>query len=138
VNRSMSLQTGDIGVLLMIQLVLVLAVVGFFLMTGSPLAAQAAAYGGAMALLIAWMLGRRALLAAEVAKAHPGQETMVIVTGAVQRFVVVLVLFGLGMGWLELQPVPLLAAFAIAQLGHMFNGALVRVREGGRRMERLG
>ncbi len=134
----MSLQTGDIGVLLLIQVVLVLAVVGFFLLTGDPLAAQAAAYGGAMALLIAWMLGRRALLAAEVAKTQPGREMLVIYIGALQRFVVVLVLFGLGMGWLELQPVPLLAAFAIAQLGHLFNGALVRVREGGRRLERLG
>jgi len=134
----MSLQTGDVGRLLALQFVLVSAVVGFFLMTGDPLAAQAAAYGGAMALLIAWMLGRRALLAAEVAKTQPGREMLVIYTGAVQRFVAVLVLFGLGMGWLNLQPVPLLAAFAIAQLAHMFNGALVRVREGGRRMERLG
>ncbi len=124
--------------MLAIQFVLASAVVGFFLITGEPLAAQAAAYGGAMALLIAWMLGRRALLAAEVAKAQPGREMMVIYIGAVQRFVAVLVLFGVGMGWLALQPVPLLAAFAIAQLGHMLNGALVRVREGGRRLERLG
>ncbi len=137
-NRSIALQTSDVGVLLAIQFVLVAAVVGFFLFTGDPLAAQAAAYGGGIALLIAWMLGRRALLAAEVAKTHPGQEAMVIVIGAVQRFVAVLVLFGLGMGWLELQPVPLLAAFAVAQLGHVLNSALVRVRDNGPRMEGLG
>ncbi len=137
-NRSMSLQSGDIGVLLMIQFALVASVVGFFLFSGDPLAAQAAAYGGAMALFIAWMLGRRALLAAQVAKTHPGREMLVIYMGAVQRFVAVIVLFGLGMGWLDLQPVPLLAAFAIAQLGHVLNSALVRVRDDGRRMEKLG
>ena len=136
--RSMSLQSGEVGRLLAIQCVLTSAVVAYFLVTGDPVAAQAAAYGGAMALLIAWMLGRRALLAAEVAKTHPGGEMMVIYTGAVQRFVAVIVLFGLGMGWLDLQPVPLLAAFAIAQLGHVLNSAFVRVRDDGRRMERLG
>ena len=137
-NRSIALQSGDVGLLLVIQFILVAAVVGFFLFTADVLAAQAAAYGGGMALLVAWMLGRRALRAAEVAKRHPGQETVVIYMGAVQRFVVVLVLFGLGMGWLELQPVPLLAAFAVAQLGHLFNSGLVIMRSNGGRMERLG
>ncbi len=137
-NRSIALQSGDVGLLLVIQFILVAAVVGFFLFTSDLLAAQAAAYGGGMALLVAWMLGRRALRAAEVAKRHPGQETMVIYMGAVQRFVVVLVLFGLGMGWLKLQPVPLLAAFAVAQFGHLFNSGLVSMRDSGGRMEKLG
>ena len=137
-KRSIALQPVDVGLLLVIQLILVAAVIAFFLFTHDMLAAKAAAYGGGIALLVAWMLGRRALRAAEVAKTQPGQETVVIYVGAIQRFVVVLVLFGLGMGWLELQPVPLLAAFAIAQVGHLFNSGLISMRAGGGGVERLG
>lgn len=137
-NRSIALQMGDIGVLLVTQFILAAAAVGFFLFISDTLAAQAAAYGGGVALLIAWMLGRRALLAAEVAKTHPGREMTIIYFGAMQRFVAVLVLFGLGMGWLNLQPVPLLAGFAIAQFGHLFSSGLVRLRDGSGGMERLG
>ena len=137
-KRSIALQPGDVGLLLVIQVILVAAVVGFFLFTSDTRAAGAAAYGGAIALLVAWMLGRRTLRAAEVAKTHPGQETVVVYVGAIQRFVVVLVLFALGMGWLKLLPVPLLVGFAVAQLGHLFNSGLVSVRGSGSSMERLG
>ena len=137
-NRSIALRQGDIAALLAIQLILVAIVAGVFLVSEGMPAAGAAAYGGAIALLSAWMLGRGVLRAAEVAKSNPGSETTVLYVGAAQRFLVVLVLFGLGMGWLGLLPVPLLVAFAIAQLGHVFNGAFVRWREGGRRMEGLG
>ena len=137
-NRSMALRPSDLGTLLVIQFILAAVVVGFFLFSRDGAAAQAAAYGGGMALLLAWMLGRRALRAAEAAKTHPGSETFVIYMGAIQRFVVVLVLFALGMGWLALEPVPLLVAFAAAQLGHLINSGRISLRAGSGRMEKLG
>lgn len=136
-NRSIALQKSDVGVLLALQLALVALAVGGYLFTQGGGPAQATAYGGGVAMLSAWLLGRRVLHASEVAKTHPGQETMVLYVGVVQRFVVVLTLFGLGMGWLGLQPVPLLIGFAVAQLAYFVNGTLMRARA-GTQVERLG
>ncbi len=47
---------------------------------------------------------------------------MVLLVGAVQRFAIVLALFLLGMGWLKLQPVPLLITFAVAQAAFALGG----------------
>lgn len=129
-NRSIALQKSDVNVLLVLQLALVAVAVGGYLFAQGGGAAQATAYGGAVAILNSWLLGRRVLRASEVAKTHPGQETMVLYVGVVQRFVVVLTLFGLGMGWLGLQPVPLLIGFAVAQLAYFVNGTLIRSRAG--------
>ena len=129
-NRSIALQKSDVGVLLVLQLALVALAGGGFLFAQGAEAAQATAYGGGIAALNTWLLGRRVLRASEVAKTHPGQETMVLYVGVIQRFVVVLMLFGLGMGWLGLQPVPLLIGFAVAQLGYFVNGTLIRARAG--------
>jgi len=136
VNRSIALQKSDVGVLLALQLALIAVAVGGYLFAQGGGAAQAAVYGGGIAMLNTWLLGRRVLQASEIAKTHPGQETMVLYVGVVQRFVVVVTLFGLGMGWLGLQPVPLLIGFAVAQLAYFVNGTLIRARA-GTQVERL-
>lgn len=136
-NRSIALQKSDVGVLLVLQLALVAVAVGGYLFAQGGGAAQATAYGGGLAMLNTWLLGRRVLRASEIAKTHPGQETMVLYVGVVQRFMVVVTLFGLGMGWLGLQPVPLLIGFAVAQLAYFVNGTLIRARA-GTQVERLG
>lgn len=111
----MSVQDGDARRLLGIQGVLTVAVAALFLARGGVPEAQAALYGGSIAMLTVWMSSRRVRLATEVARRNPGGETAVLYIGAVQRFVAVLALFILGMGWLELAPVPLLAGFAAGQ-----------------------
>jgi len=130
VNRSIALQKSDVGVLLALQLALVAVAVGGYLFAQGGGPAQATAYGGGVAMLSAWLNGRRVLRATEIAKTHPGQETMVLYVGVVQRFVVAVTLFGLGMGWLGLQPVPLLIGFAVAQLAYFVNGTILRARAG--------
>lgn len=79
---------------------------------------QAALYGGGIALVNTLLLGFRVQRASANAQHSANQGTFTLYIGAVERFVFTLLAFVLGMGWLKLQAVPLLAAFAIAQLGY--------------------
>lgn len=98
-----------------LQALLTIGVGTVYFVAGGIAQAHAALYGGTIALISVWMLGRRVRLATEVARTSPGKEMMVLYIGAVQRFAVVLALFLIGMGWLKLSPVPLLVAFGVAQ-----------------------
>ncbi len=69
------------------------------------------------------MTNRRMQAAANVA---PGKEVVVFYAAAVQRFIFTLGFFLLGMGWLELPPVPMVIAFALAHLGYLFKGLETR------------
>ena len=81
-----------------------------------PHALGAAIFGGVLAGIHTWMLGHRVKLAHEAARRRPGSETTVFYIGAIQRFAMTLVGFAVGMGVLGLSPVPLLIAFALAQM----------------------
>jgi len=112
----MNAQLADARMLLGMQALLIGVVVFLYLVLGGSPDAHAALFGGGCALVNAWLLGRRLRLAANVAKASPGQEVTVIYVGALQRFALLLALFIVGMGWLKLNPVPLLVAFGAAQV----------------------
>lgn len=106
-----------------IQVFLVIAsAVAFLIGAGAP-AAGAAAYGGGTALLNAWLLGRRLRSATDAALEAPQRGALSLYLGAVQRFVTVLALFMLGMGWLELAPLPLIVGFAAGQAGFIVGAA---------------
>lgn len=136
-NRSIALQPADVRALLAAQFVLViLLTVALAFISGLP-EAEAAAYGGATALISAWILGFSVGKAAQAARTAPGSETPFLYIGAVVRFVLVLVMFGLGMGMLQLAPGPLLGGFIIAQLGHLINGSRIYARA-NREAEKLG
>ncbi|MEM7406160.1 MAG: ATP synthase subunit I [Pseudomonadota bacterium] len=117
--------TGDARRLLRLQCWLTLAAAGMAWILGGSDAAGAALYGGATAMVNAWMSGRRLAQALEVARVQPGRETSVLYIGAIQRFVMLAALFMLGMGALELLPLPMLAAFAVAY------SAIVWIRPAG-------
>lgn len=84
--------------------------------------ALAAVYGGCIAMFSTWMLMKRVRLATEVAKDISGREVGILYVGAIQRFVLVLLLFIVGMAVLKLAPVPLLVGFVVSQ-GVFFLGA---------------
>ena len=128
VTRSLVMQPADLNRLLAVQLVLVSSTALAFWVVWGPEAGRAAAYGGAVALLSAWLLGRRVRRASDLARTSPGQEMAVLYIGAVQRFVAILVLFAVGMGQLGLLPVPLLVAFGVAQLAYVAPGDRARRR----------
>lgn len=77
-------------------------------------AALAAGYGGAIALINAWLMVRRLTRASQLAEANPISGTYTLYFGAVERFVFVLVAMGVGLGALRLDPLPLLATFTLA------------------------
>lgn len=83
--------------------------------------AAAALYGGGITVLNTWWLGRRVQRAGELAREQPERGQLALYAGAVQRFVVTLILLGIGLGWLKLAPIPLILAFAASQLGFLAN-----------------
>ncbi|MCI0401783.1 MAG: ATP synthase subunit I [Gammaproteobacteria bacterium] len=114
------MQDGGIRRLLTTQCLLVVGLSALLWMASGIFEAQSALYGGGIALLSSWMLGRRVYSAADVAEERPGKGVAMLYFGAIQRFVIVLGLFALGIGLLKLAPLPLIGAFAVAQLGFIF------------------
>ncbi|MDM8560432.1 ATP synthase subunit I [Candidatus Parabeggiatoa sp. HSG14] len=93
---------------------------GFYAFQGI-LAAQAALYGGCMVMFNVWITNRRLHQAAEVAKIAPGKEIRIFYFAAVQRFVFTISFFIIGMGLLNLPPIPMVVAFAVAHLGYFLK-----------------
>jgi ATP synthase protein I len=120
-SESLAVNTGATK-MLAIQLLLVAGVAILFYVYQGALAAQAALYGGGIVMFNVWMMNRRIQAAIELAKVAPGQEVKVLYITAVQRFILTLVFLGFGMGGLQLPPIPLVVALAVAQLGYLFNG----------------
>lgn len=82
-----------------------------------------AAYGGAIAIANTILLSRRLDSAGEMAKENPEGGVLTLYLGVVQRFIFVLVMFGIGMGVLKLLPPPMLGTFAVAQVAFMLFGS---------------
>ncbi len=109
--------------LLIIQAILVLVgvAVSFYFLRNEGL--LPAAFGGAVAVANTILLSRRLESAGEMAKENPDGGVLSLYLGVIQRFVFVLVMFGVGMGVLKLQPPPMLGTFALAQLAFMLFGS---------------
>ncbi|MEO5573161.1 MAG: ATP synthase subunit I [Gammaproteobacteria bacterium] len=86
--------------------------------------AQSALYGVFINICMAILLGRSVTRAGHAA-AHSAQTGMLIlVIGGILRFVLVLVLFGVGFKVLKLDPLAAIVGFGLAQLAY-----LIRIRE---------
>lgn len=104
---------------LVIQAALVVICAAVALFAADTAAALAAGYGGLLALANSYLLARRVGRAGELARSSPTQGVYALYLGAVQRFVLVLVALGVGMGLLKLPPGPMLAGFAVALAGYL-------------------
>ena len=112
------------------QIVLTLLTAGAaFALLGSA-AALAARYGGGVALMSTWLLGRRVSRTPEIAQQGDTGSQLVLYAGVLPRFIVTLALLAAGIGWLKLAPIPLIIAFALAQLGFAINLRSARQRPG--------
>ena len=107
--------------ILAVQLLLTIIIASAFFLYQGQLVAQAASYGGFIVMFNVWMTSRRMRAATKIAQIAPGQEIKIFYLAAVQRFVFTLGFFILGMGWLNLPPIPMLVAFAIVHLGYIFG-----------------
>ena len=92
----------------------------FFMVKGQG-EALSAFYGGVISIAIAFLLGRGVVRAAEAARLDHKKSMLILYLGAVQRFVLVLVLFGVGLKGLNLTFLPMIAGFAGAQLAYLSN-----------------
>ncbi|QKT03608.1 ATP synthase subunit I [Ectothiorhodospiraceae bacterium 2226] len=112
---------GALHRLLGVQLLLTLAVAGAYLAMVGAASALAALYGGGIALVGSLIAGWRILRAGALAGQNPRVGEVEIYMGAAMRFIATLVLLAIGMGLLRLDPLAIIAAFAAAQIGYMFN-----------------
>lgn len=117
----MNVQDGSLYPLLCIQTCLVVGVAGLFLLNGLS-AALSALYGGGVALASSALLGRSLKAAGQAAEHAPKQGVWMLYFGAVQRFLLVLGLFAVGMGLFGLPPLPLIVGFAAAQVAFLIGG----------------
>ncbi len=108
--------------MLRIQLVLVgMAAMVLFVVFGQ-FQALSALFGGAMAMLNLVLLEWRRYQADSGRALSAGQSLWVLYRSAIERFVLVLALFALGMGVLRLEPLSLLIGFIAGQLGLFVTG----------------
>ena len=72
--------------------------------------ALAAIYGGALSIVVSMTLSLAVLKATSVAKNDPKTAMGLLYVSAVIRFILILALFAIGIGWLGLNPIPLVIA----------------------------
>jgi len=109
--------------LVIIQIILVLiSAAGFYYYMGE-FTLLASFFGGAVAIVHTLLLSWRLDSAAEMAGDNPDGGVLALYLGVIQRFVFVLVMFGIGMGALKLTPPAMLGTFALAQLAYMIYGS---------------
>lgn len=111
-----------------IVLTMLTVVVAFALWGGA--AALAALYGGGVALIGTWLLGRRISRTPETAQQGEAGSSLALYAGVLPRFFVTLALLAIGIGGLKLAPIPLIIAFGFAQLGFVINLGSARLPPG--------
>ena len=81
----------------------------------------AALYGGSITMIatiiMAWRINRIAHAGAQ----DKNQAYLELTIGVVQKFILTLILFAFGMGWLKLSPLIMIIAFILTQASYMFN-----------------
>lgn len=81
-------------------------------------AAAAALFGAAVALLNSFTLAVSVQRAAAQAASEPGKAARCLFRGCVERLMLVVVILAVAMGWLKLNPLPLIGGFAVAQFAY--------------------
>jgi len=84
----------------------------------------AALYGGLVSICISMLLLWGIQRANAAAKVDPGKSMRILYVGAVQRFVLVLGLIALGLALFKLDPVAMIAGFALAQAGYLIGSRI--------------
>ena len=82
---------------------------------------MATLYGGAVIIASTSYFGWRLKVATQTADNKPSVNTVELFKGIFIRFVMVIVLLALGLGWLKLAPAGVLSGFIVAQLAFWFS-----------------
>jgi len=108
--------------LFIVQLVLAVLVGAGYYFTKGQDAAIAALFGGLIALTNGLLLSWRSYRAEQATDMSAHQSLRVIYTSALERFAAVAGLFYLGMGPLQLVPLPLLVGFIVGMVALFYFG----------------
>jgi len=82
---------------------------------------MATLYGGAIIIASTSYFGWRLKVATQTADNKPSVNTVELFKGIFIRFVMVIILLALGLGWLKLAPAGVLSGFIVAQLAFWFS-----------------
>lgn len=82
---------------------------------------MATLYGGAVIIASTSYFGWRLRIATQTADNKPTVNSVELFKGIFIRFVMVIGLLALGLGWLKLQPAGVLSGFIVAQLAFWFS-----------------
>jgi len=111
-----------IRVVLTTQLVLVLLTSVVFLMVSGGFQAGSAVFGGAIALINVLLLEWRRYQTDKGRAIDARQSLLVLYRSALERLLVVALLFTLGLGALALDPLALLTGFVMGQVALLLTG----------------
>ena len=78
-------------------------------------------YGGAVIIVSTIYFGWRLKIETEAVDNRPTVNSVELFKGIFIRFLMVIVLLALGLGWLKLQPAGILSGFIVAQLAFWFS-----------------
>jgi len=117
-NSATSLYRGVRRVVIAQAVLTVLTAAGFAASNGWP-QAFAALYGGGVTVLISAWQGWRLQRMSARHRQSAGGALVGVYVGAIQRYAAVFVLLGFGLAVWRLAPLPLVAAFAVAQFGYL-------------------
>ena len=107
--------------ILLVQFGLVLATaVALTLVKGNEFF-MATLYGGAVIIVSTIYFGWRLKIATEAVDNTPSVNSAELFKGIILRFLIVIVLLALGLGWLKLAPAGILSGFIVAQLAFWFS-----------------
>ena len=99
---------------------------------GSVWDALSALYGGLASVLLALISIKGFKRANEFALSDPKKSMMILYIGAVVRFAAVIVVLGIGLGLLKLEPTAVLIGFVLAQISYLMG---VRDRKATRSLD---
>lgn len=105
---------------LLIQSVVAVVVATGFLVLKNNFEGLSALVGSLISISMVLLLARGVKRATECAVEDPKRSMIILYVGAVQRFVLMLVLFGLALGLAELEPLACFVGFGLAQLSYLF------------------
>jgi ATP synthase protein I len=111
-----------IGTLAMLQLALIAATSVIFFMIYGAFQAGSVWFGGLIAMTSAQWLEWRRRRVDQGPALSAGESMRVLYRTALERFVWVLLLFALGLGVLQLDPVALITGFIVGQLALLLTG----------------
>ena len=103
---------------IVLQSALTVAVALAFGVIETSWSALSAGYGGIVGICSSLLLRRGVLRASRIADDDPRRGMTAIYLGAVQRFALILGLFGIGLALIGIDPLASLVAFGITQLAY--------------------